>query len=366
MVKKKDSEKLKKFFEALEKNKLKGAIAFANNYAPQKRVKSGIFALDLALGGGIPIGHKILFYGKKSVGKSTIVMKYLAGFLEQGMTALWIDTEGMLNISRGVVSNDSFVKWAKINGVNLDNLVLYSPDTVELATDIMIEGMRTGSFDVIIIDSLAMFEPTPEKEASALKDFQALQARAVGKMWRKIISEEVECANKGKIVTFMMTNQIRYKLGVLYGNPETKPSGVSTDFITSIEVELRSKGYDDAKKKEILEVPRWLDISFITTKNKTYPANIYGEFKLIQKDFGKFKVGNIKDHDIVLNYLVSNNLIQVNEDGSLKFGDIDFADGNDLVKYWEDNPDKYMEFKKSLIDTIIQKGDVNEQSSQEN
>lgn len=360
-MKKDLKDKLNKFVSTLEKKKVSGQlITIASNVCDTKRIRSGIFPLDFALGGGIPIGHKVLFYGRRSSGKTTVILRYLAEFIKQGYNVLWVDTEGVLGVIDGKVSNSSFVEWAKTNNVDVSKLVVYTPDNIEIAVDVMIEGMR-DVFDVIVIDSLAMFEPTAEKEASTIKEFQALQARVIGKMWRKLISEQVECAKNGRLITMLMTNQIRYKLGVMYGNPETKPGGVSTDFICSIEVELTNKGYDDSTKKDNLQIPRWLDIAFKTTKNKTFSAGIYGEFKLIQRKFGKYDVGDVMDAEVVLQFMLENGYATVLEDGSLDvFGSMKFDKQNDFFDFVMSNKELYLKLKNDILDMFFGQGVVNE------
>lgn len=343
--------KLVKFLNVLEKKKIQDQqIVVASNCVETKRIRSGIFPLDFALGGGVPIGHKVLFYGKNSSGKTTVVLKYISEFIKQGYNVLWVDTEGVLGITNNAITNTSFVEWAKINGVDVNKLYAYAPSNIEIAVDVIIEGMKSV-FDVIVIDSLAMFEPIAEKEASAVKEFQALQARAIGKMWRKIISEQVDCAQKGRLVTMLMTNQIRYKLGVMYGNPETKPGGVATDFVCSIEVELSKKGFDDSTKKDSLQIPRWVDVSFRITKNKTFSAGVYGEFRLVQKEFGKYNVGDVVDSEIVLMFMLENGYAVLGDDGSLDvLGSMKFASRSEFFDFVYNNKDLYLKMKNDILD----------------
>ena len=267
------------------------------------RIPSGIFDFDYALGGGFPVGRVTTLYGAKSSGKTTIFLKALANaqnmcstcfsFLDpetgkcpclemRDFVIAFLDVEGTLD-----------VPWAKKLGVDTAQMIIDIPEYAEAALDIGEALLRSGEVDILVLDSLAFLTPAKEIEVSVEKDLMGTQPRLIGKGVRKFLSAmNAVGKDTGRRPTVFFTNQIRYKLGVMFGDPETQPGGMAPGFVASIEARLASGQYemDDHTKK-----PLWVDMRFKINKNKVFGAKMSGEYRLILSDTDTRKVGDVAD-----------------------------------------------------------------------
>lgn len=233
------SEALQAALSQIEKNFGKGSIMKLGEQdnAALPTVSSGSISIDLALGGGYPKGRIIEIYGPESSGKTTLCLHAVAEFQKSGGTVAFIDAEHALDPSYA----------AKI-GVNIEELLLSQPDSGEQALDITETLVRSGGVDLIVIDSVAALTPRAEIEGDMGASHMGLQARLMSQALRKLTAT----ANKmGTTIIFI--NQIRMKIGVMFGNPETTTGGNALKFYASVRVEVRkgSKievGTGDAKE----------------------------------------------------------------------------------------------------------------------
>ncbi|RIV16455.1 recombinase RecA [Mycoplasmopsis gallopavonis] len=209
---------------------------------------SGSFALDQALGiGGLPKGRIIEIYGPESCGKTTLSLHAIASIQEQGGIAAFIDAEH--SIDPGYASNI---------GVDVNNLILSQPDSGEQALEIVDILAKTGKVDLIVVDSVAALVPEAELQGEMTDQQIGLQARLMSKALRKITGN----LNKNK-TTIIFINQIREKVGLIFGNPETTPGGRALKFYASIRIEVR-KGSIINESKDIIGN----EIKFKVVKNK--------------------------------------------------------------------------------------------------
>ncbi|MDE5412894.1 recombinase RecA [Alkalihalobacterium chitinilyticum] len=187
-------------------------------------VSSGALALDIALGvGGYPRGRIIEVYGPESSGKTTVALHAIAEVQRQGGQAAFIDAEHALD-----------PVYAKKLGVNIDELLLSQPDTGEQALEIAEALVRSGAVDIIVIDSVAALVPKAEIEGEMGDSHVGLQARLMSQALRKLGG----AINKSKTLAIFI-NQIREKVGVMFGNPETTPGGRALKFYSSVRLEVR-------------------------------------------------------------------------------------------------------------------------------
>ena len=192
--------------------------------APIDCVSTGILPLDLALGvGGIPKGRIIEIFGPEAAGKTTICLSIVAETQKTGGTVAFIDAEHALDPA-----------WAKILGVKLDDLLISQPDTGEQALEITETLIRSGGVDLVIVDSVAALVPKSEIEGEMGDSQMGLQARLMSQALRKLTG----IVSKSR-TTVMFTNQLRQKIGVFFGNPETTPGGLALKFYTSIRMDVR-------------------------------------------------------------------------------------------------------------------------------
>lgn len=187
-------------------------------------ISSGSLALDIALGvGGYPRGRIIEIYGPESSGKTTVALHAIAEVQKQGGQAAFIDAEHALD-----------PKYAQALGVNIDELLLSQPDTGEQALEIAEALVRSGAVDIIVIDSVAALVPKAEIEGEMGDAHVGLQARLMSQALRKLSG----AINKSKTIAIFI-NQIREKVGIMFGNPETTPGGRALKFYSTVRLEVR-------------------------------------------------------------------------------------------------------------------------------
>lgn len=190
-------------------------------------ISTGSLALDIALGvGGIPKGRVIEVYGPESSGKTTLTLQVIAQCQKQGGTAAFVDAEHALDSS-----------YAKKLGVNIDELLISQPDTGEQALEIVDMLVRSGAVDLVIIDSVAALTPKAEIEGDMGDSHMGLQARLMSQALRKLTAN-IKRSN----CTVIFINQIRMKIGVVFGNPETTTGGNALKFYTSVRLDIRRVG----------------------------------------------------------------------------------------------------------------------------
>ena len=221
-------EGLKAALSQIEKNFGKGAIMRMGDQETEAmpKVSSGSISVDLALGGGYPKGRIIEIYGPESSGKTTMCLHATAEFQKAGGTVAFIDAEHALDPA-----------YAAKVGVDVDNLLLSQPDSGEQALDICEALVRSGGVDLIVVDSVAALTPKAEIEGDMGDSHMGLQARLMSQALRKLTAT----ANKmGTTIIFI--NQLRMKIGVMFGNPETTTGGNALKFYASVRVEVRKGG----------------------------------------------------------------------------------------------------------------------------
>ena len=214
--------------ESIEKQYGKGSIMKLGEKQANKMaieaVPTGILALDLALGvGGLPKGRIIEIYGPEASGKTTVCLSTIAEAQKMGGAAAFIDAEHALD-----------PQWAEVLGVKLDDLLISQPDTGEQALEIAETLIRSGGIDIIVIDSVAALVPRAEIEGEMGDSMMGVQARLMSQALRKLTS----AISRSKTIV-IFTNQLRQKIGVMFGNPETTTGGMALKFYASVRMDSR-------------------------------------------------------------------------------------------------------------------------------
>ena len=214
--------------ETIEKQFGKGSIMKLgeSTHTHVETMSTGAISLDLALGGGIPKGRIIEIYGPESSGKTTLTLHAIAECQKAGGTAAFIDAEHALDPS-----------YAKRIGVDVENLLLSQPDNGEQALEITETLVRSNAVDLIVVDSVAALVPRAEIEGDMGDSLPGLQARLMSQALRKLTG----VINRSK-TTVIFINQIRMKIGVMFGNPETTTGGNALKFYASVRMDIRRIG----------------------------------------------------------------------------------------------------------------------------
>ncbi len=214
--------------DAIEKQFGKGSIMKLgeSTHTKVETVSTGAISLDLALGGGLPRGRVVEIYGPESSGKTTLTLHAIAEVQRQGGTAAFIDAEHALDPA-----------YAKRIGVDVDNLLLSQPDNGEQALEITETLVRSNAVDIIVVDSVAALVPRAEIEGDMGDSLPGLQARLMSQALRKLTA----VINRSK-ATVIFINQIRMKIGVMFGNPETTTGGNALKFYASVRMDIRRIG----------------------------------------------------------------------------------------------------------------------------
>ena len=319
MSDRKKNEALDAALKIIEKQYGKGAIMRLGD-EPDRKVEStstGSIALDIALGvGGYPKGRIIEIYGPESSGKTTLALHAIAQVQEKGGNVAFIDAEHALD-----------AQYAKKLGVDIDNLLLSQPDTGEQALEIAEALVRSGSVDTIVIDSVAALVPEAEINGDMGASHVGLQARLMSQAMRKL-SGVISKTN----TTAIFINQIREKVGIMFGNPETTPGGRALKFYSSVRLEIRRSetikdGTEIVGNKARIKV----------VKNKVSPP-----FKVVQVDiiYGQ----GISQEGELLDLSVQLNLIQ--KSGAW------FSHNGEKIGQGRENAKNYLKENQKLFDEL--------------
>ncbi len=325
-----NKEKLKALqltMDKIEKSYGKGSIMRMGDKAIEDvpAISSGSIALDVALGvGGYPKGRVIEIYGPESSGKTTLAIHAIAEAQKAGGIAAIIDAEHAF---------DPY--YAKKLGVNIDELLISQPDSGEQALEITDNLIRSGAIDIIVIDSVAALTPKAELEGEMGDSKMGLQARLMSQALRKLTAN----INKTKTCCIFI-NQLREKIGVMFGNPETTTGGNALKFYSSVRLDIRRIG----QIKDGEEV-QGNNVRVKVVKNKVAPPFRKAEFDILYGE-GISKSGEIID--LGVNYNI------IKKSGSwFSYGDTKLGQGRETVRNLIiDNPELAHELETKIMEAI--------------
>ena len=311
----------------IEKQFGKGSVMKLGQFKAMEieAIPTGALSLDIALGiGGVPRGRIIEVYGPESSGKTTLALHVIAEAQKMGGEAAFIDAEHALD-----------PVYARKLGVDIDNLIVSQPDTGEQALEITEALVRSGALDVVVVDSVAALVPKAEIDGEMGDSHMGLQARLMSQALRKLAG----AINKSKTVLIFI-NQLREKIGVMFGNPETTTGGRALKFYASVRMDIRKT---EMMKQDGQVIGNRVRVKVI--KNKVAPPFREAEFDVL---YGKgiSKVGNILDMAV--------NLDIVEKSGAwFSYNGQRISQGRENAKrYLEEHPDIMDEIEKKVRDNF--------------
>ena len=308
----------------IEKQFGKGSVMRMGDVSATKGidvVSTGSLSLDIALGaGGLPKGRVVEIYGPESSGKTTMTLETIAQLQKQGGTAAFIDAEHALD-----------PVYAEKIGINIDDLLISQPDTGEQALEICDMLVRSGAVDMVVIDSVAALTPKAEIEGDMGDSHMGLQARLMSQALRKLTAN---IKRSNTLVIFI--NQLRMKIGVMFGNPETTTGGNALKFYASVRLDIRRIG---AIKKGDEIIGNETRVKVV--KNKVAPPFKQAEFEILYGEGVSF-LGELVDLGVKYGF--------INKAGSwYSYGDEKIGQGKENVKgFLKDNPEKAQEIEAKI------------------
>ena len=311
----------------IEKQFGKGSVMKLGEFKAMEieAIPTGALSLDMALGiGGVPRGRIIEVFGPESSGKTTLALHVIAEAQKMGGEAAFIDAEHALD-----------PVYAKKLGVDIDNLIVSQPDTGEQALEITESLVRSGALDVVVVDSVAALVPKAEIDGDMGDSHMGLQARLMSQALRKLAG----AINKSKTVLIFI-NQLREKIGVMFGNPETTTGGRALKFYASVRLDIRK--IENIKQDGEVKGNR---VRVKVIKNKVAPPFREAEFDIVYGE-GISKAGNILDMAV--------NMDIIEKSGSWFSYDGDrIGQGRENVKkYLKENPQILEEVEKKVRDNF--------------
>jgi len=314
--------------EKIEKDFGKGSIMCLGERpsVSVEAISTGALPLDIALGiGGVPRGRIIEVYGPESSGKSTLAQHIVAEAQKAGGIAAYIDAEHAMD-----------PEYAKALGVDIDSLLISQPDTGEQALEITEELVRSGAVDIVVVDSVAALVPKEEIEGEMGDKHMGLQARLMSQALRKLTA----IVNKTR-TTIIFINQLRSKIGVVYGNPETTTGGNALKYYASVRLDIRR--VETLKKSDGEEYGNKVKVKVV--KNKVAPPFKKAEFEII---YGK----GISKTGCVLDMAVEMDIIK--KSGTwFSYGEDKIGQGKDKARtYLEENPQILSEVETLVLEKI--------------
>ena len=317
--------------EKMDKTYGKGTVMKMGDSAVEEVevIPSGSLGLDIALGvGGYPKGRVIEIYGPESSGKTTLTMHAIAESQKQGGIAAFIDAEHAFD-----------AVYAKKLGIDVENLIISQPDNGEQALEIADNLIRSGAIDIVVIDSVAALTPKAEIEGEMGDSKMGLHARLMSQALRKLTAtiSRTKC-------TVIFINQLREKIGVVFGNPETTTGGNALKFYASVRIDIRRSGSPIKVGEDA--VGNRVKVKIV--KNKVAPPFKNTEFDIMYGE-GISKVGEILDLGVEFDI--------VKKSGSwFSYGDTKLGQGRDAVKeLLKDNPELLEELAEKIKVAIKEK-----------
>lgn len=314
----------------IEKNFGKGAIMKMGEvkHVPIETISTGSISLDIALGGGVPRGRVVEVYGPESSGKTTLSLHILAEAQKKGGKVAFVDAEHALD-----------PEYARRIGVNVDDLLLSQPDSGEQALEILETLVRSNALDVIIVDSVAALTPRAEIDGDMGDAHMGLQARLMSQALRKLTAVVAKSRT-----TVIFLNQLRMKIGIMFGNPETTTGGQALKFYSSVRMDIRHIGkIEDAGSIEKEAIGIRVRVKIV--KNKIAPPFKTAEFDIMYNKGISFE-GDLLDLAVKYN-------IARKSGAFFTYGDTKLGQGRENAKHFLRENEKVMRGVEKDVKALV-------------
>lgn len=269
------------------------ATVGGKDFVDVDRIPTGIFAVDLAMGGGFPVGRTSVVFGPESSNKTNIVLMAVIQAQRKwpGKNVVFVDAENALDL-----------KWVSTLGVNTDRLIVVHPEYAEQAVDFIEAFVHASDVSLIVLDSIAALITSNEAESSAEKVAVGGASAIVGKLMRKVPAAMRKMVNQGIVPpTFIAINQIRMKIGVMFGNPETMPGGFAVKFAASMILRVYGKNVIDKKLSTVM--PAYKEVNCVLQKWKCPILAVNAVYTMQMIEAVGNKPGFISDWNTVSAYM---------------------------------------------------------------
>lgn len=321
----------------------KGVVQEGAEFAEAARLPTGIFAFDLATAGGIPLGRTTVLFGPESSMKTTVALKALANAqkLFPDKKTVFVDAEGHFESA-----------WAKTLGVETEALIYVLPESAEQLVDIVEAFLHAEDVSMVVVDSLAAMVTQREQDNSAEVAVVGGSALAIGKLYRKSTIALNKARREGRNPAFICINQIRFKIGVMHGDPETMPGGTMFKFASQLTVRLYGK--DVMENKINKSKPSFKHCSGIIKKHKVPVFARAFEFDVAAIDSPEhgLEVGKSNDWPTISHYAKSLNLLKKEDKGGWEFFGVHHNTLEEIKETLRADEMYALEIKKKLIEAV--------------
>jgi len=320
------------------------------------RLPTGVFPLDYAVGGGFPMKVTSSLYGPPGGGKSLTLQKLIytaQNYCWNCFNYLWdCDCDSQQSKEAVVVCTEIMdLEFARVLGIDVDRLHLAEPDYGEQAGDIIIELLKAEDVGLVCLDSIAMLTPLAELESS-MEDFQvASQARLIAKLIRKVKSTLIREKKKGHNVMFVATNQVRTKIGQMYGNPEEVPGGFCSkhDWHLTLRMSQLASDNKDTELNQVINGKFKASTAAMSNKKKLFTMAGAAEYFITLNEGGEFSKGTVIDFK-TFEKMASE--IEFIKKGPWRCNGREYKLKAEMIQDWVDDPQFYLSCKKKLIDEL--------------
>ncbi|MBY0560035.1 hypothetical protein [Hyphomicrobium sp.] len=328
-----------------------GIGSFGGKLVNAERIPTGIFELDLGLGGGFPRGKVSIIFGPESSGKTNAALLAIANHqrMYPKLTCAFVDIEHGFDPA-----------WAAALGVDVKKLIVIKPSYAEQAVDMVESLLYATDCGLVVVDSLAALVTSSEIDSSAEKAVVGGAALVIGKLTRKTTLALSEAEKEGRYPTLIYINQISYKIGVMFGDPETQPGGKKPLFQASIILRLYGKNKIDGKVSQTMPVSK--ETTFIIRKYKTPIYAVSGKFEVAMCRYKGLKPGQSDDFGAVSDMLKSYGQFDKSKTGKgWSIAGVEYPTIADFKEKFYGDPDFGNQIRQALIDRVTKDNGLMEQ-----